>query len=193
MELDRLIGPLLLVMFGVLPSILKAKKKRDEAARRKMHPSAPRPATVAKPKPKKLDEALEDFIGEFFTEEDSPPPPAPRPESLPEAVPLAPIPEGPEAVSRTLPLEGADALERIPETPEGYRRPIGREGGAYQEYGPVRKPRFTGPAPTTRVKHRHTTLRGPLSEVPLKRAVLLLEILGPCRALRELEFEDGRS
>ena len=189
MELDRLIGPLILVGFAVLPSILKAKKKREEAARRALQPSAPRPVTAPKPQPKKLNESLEEIIGEFFTEEDSPPPPAP----VPEAVPLAPIPEGPEAVSRTLPVEGADALERIPETAEGYRRPLRREDTAYQKYGPTRKPRFTGSAPTTRVKHRHATLRGPLSEVPLKRAVLLLEILGPCRALRELNFEDGRS
>jgi len=195
MDVDRIIGPLLLLLVGVLPSVIKAARKREEAQKRQRklsappspRPSAPAPAPQVEKPVRKVEKALEELIGEFFSEEEAPPPPPP-----PEP-PLETIPEGPEAVSRELPVEGADALERIPEEREGYRRPFGREGARPLERVPHRPSLYDGPAPSTQVKRRRRHLRGPLSGASLKQAVLLREILGPCRALQDPDAEPGRS
>lgn len=173
-DFGDLIGPLLLVLFAVMPRIFGSKKKKAKKAARQQLPT---------PQP---DEYKEPEFVEVEVEA-APPPPPPRP--------VQELPELAEVLQELLGREKVEEEIPPPYVPEPEPEPQSLETPApaieVDSHHALSQDLISQPVLRKRTKRRRIALNDRFS---LRQAVLLREVLGPPRSLQPLEkWENGGS
>ncbi len=175
-DFGDLLGPLLLVLFAVMPRLFGSKKKKAQKAARQQ---APPPQPVEYQEPEFVEVEVEA----------APPPPSPRPvQELPELAEVLQELLGRKQLEKEIPPPYE--LEQEPEI-EGESLEIPVPAIDLDDHHALSQNLISQPVYRKRSRRRRMALNDRFS---LRQAVLLREVLGPPRSLQPLEkWENGGS